>query len=130
PQTTPNHIGWIEESPLGARFLQTGVSFLIGETGHVIAEPPRVHYAVLPAIGVGIAGLALLACGTRRERRGGALALVVGLGVLALAGAAALAGKDYVVERNLLPALVPLAAVVALGLGAARGSPGRGGVGG
>jgi 4-amino-4-deoxy-L-arabinose transferase-like glycosyltransferase len=119
-QTNPNHIGWIEESALGERFFQTGVSFLIGETGHVIAEPPRVHYAVLPALGVGLAALVLLALGTRRERRGGAIALVVGLGVLALAGAAALAGKDYVVERNLLPALVPLAAVVALGLGAGR----------
>src|SRR6201996_5084845 len=117
-QTNPNHIGWIEESALGERFFQTGVSFLIGETGHVIAEPPRVHYAVLPAIGIGFAALALLALGTRRERRGGVIALVVGLGVLVLAGAAALAGKDYVVERNLLPALVPLAAVVALGLGA------------
>ncbi|MFT3865327.1 MAG: glycosyltransferase family 39 protein [Solirubrobacterales bacterium] len=119
-QTNPNHIGWIEESALGERFFQTGVSFLIGETGHVIAEPPRVHYAVLPALGVALAAAALLAVGTRRERRGGALALAVGLGILALAGAAALLGKDYVVERNLLPALVPLAAVVAVGLGAAR----------
>jgi mannosyltransferase len=119
-QTNPNHIGWIEESPLGNRLFETGVSFLIGETGHVIAEPPRVHYAVLPAIGVGLAALALLTLGTRRERRGGLLGLGVGLGVLALAAAAALLGKDYVVERNLLPALVPLAVVVALGLGAAR----------
>jgi len=119
-QTNPNHIGWIEESALGERFFQTGVSFLIGETGHVIAEPPRVHYAVLPAIAVALAALTLLALGSRRERRGGAIALAVGIGVLALAGAAALLGKDYVVERNLLPALVPLAAVLALGLGAAR----------
>ncbi len=119
-QANPNHIGWIEESPLANRFFETGVSFLVGETGHVIAEPPRLHYAVLPAVAVGLAALALLAFGTRRERRGGALGLAVGLGVLALAGAAALVGKDYVVERNLLPALVPLAAVVALGLGAAR----------
>jgi mannosyltransferase len=119
-QTNPNHIGWIEESPLSARFFQTGVSFLVGETGHVIAEPPRVHYAVLPAIGVALAAPALLAIGTRRERRGAALGLGVGLGVLALAGLAALGGKDYVVERNLLPALVPLAAGVALGLGASR----------
>jgi mannosyltransferase len=119
-QTNPNHIGWIEESPLGNRFFETGVSFLIGETGHVIAEPPRVHYAILPVIGVALAALALLALGTRRERRGAGLGLAVGLGVLGLAGIAALAGKDYVVERNLLPALVPLAVVVALGLGAAR----------
>ncbi|HEY2055476.1 MAG TPA: glycosyltransferase family 39 protein, partial [Solirubrobacterales bacterium] len=118
-QANPNHIGWIEESALGKRFFQTGVSFLIGETGHLIAEPPRVHYAVLPVLGVGLAALALLALGTRRERRGAAIGLVVGLGILALAGAAALAGKDYVVERNLLPALIPLAAVAALGFGAA-----------
>jgi mannosyltransferase len=119
-QTNSTHIGWIEESGLGGRFFQTGVSFLIGETGHVIAEPPRVHYALLPVIGVALAALALLALGSRRERRGGAIGLVVGLGVLALAGLAALGGKDYVVERNLLPALVPLVAVVALGLGASR----------
>ena len=83
----------------------------------MIAEPPRVHYAILPAIVIALAALTLLAVrGTRRERRGGLLGLAVGLGVLALAGVAALAGKDYVVERNLLPALVPLAVVVALGL--------------
>jgi mannosyltransferase len=119
-QANPDHIGWIEESSLGGRFFQTGVSFLIGETGHIIAEPPRMQYALLPVIGVGLAALTLLAFGTKRERRGGVLGLVVGIGILALAGAAALAGKDYVVERNLLPALVPLAAAVALGLGAAR----------
>lgn len=119
-QANPNHIGWIEESGLGTRFFQTGVSFLIGETGHVIGEPPRVHYALLPLVGVAVAAIALLAIGSRRERRRAGIALAVGLGVLALAGAAALIGKDYVVERNLLPALVPLAAVVALGLGAVR----------
>ncbi|MBS1679280.1 MAG: glycosyltransferase family 39 protein [Actinobacteria bacterium] len=119
-QANPKHIGWIADGALSTRFYQTGVSFLIGETGHIIGEPPRVQYAVLPAIAVGLAALVVLAIGTRRERRGGALGLAVGLGVLALAGAAALVGKDYVVERNLLPALVPLAVVVALGLGAAR----------
>jgi 4-amino-4-deoxy-L-arabinose transferase-like glycosyltransferase len=122
-QTNPSHIGWIEESGLASRFFQTGVSFLIGETGHVIAEPPRLHYAVLPAIAVGLAAVILVAIGTSRERRGAVLGLVVGLGVPALAGVAALVGKDYVVERNLLPALVPLAAVIALGLGAARARP-------
>ena len=119
-QTNSTHIGWIEESPLSSRFFETGVSFLIGETGHVIAEPPRGQYAILPLIAVGLAAVFLAALGSRRERRGAVLGLGVGLGVLALAGAAALVGKDYVIERNLLPALVPLAVVVALGLGAAR----------
>ncbi|MBS1883151.1 MAG: glycosyltransferase family 39 protein [Actinobacteria bacterium] len=119
-QANPNHIGWIEESGLGIRFFQTGVSFLIGETGHVIAEPPRLQYAVVPVIAVAVAVIVLFAVGSRRERRRGGIALAVGLGVLALAGLAAAVGKDYVVERNLLPALVPLAAVVAVGLGVTR----------
>jgi len=119
-QVNPNHIGWIEVTPLSGRFLQTGVSFLIGETGHVIAEPPRERYAVLPAALVAIAALLVAWRGTARERRGAALAGSVGLGVGALALLAALVGKDYVVERNLLPALVPLAAVAAIGFGAER----------
>ncbi len=114
-QVNPTHIGWIEESLLSTRFFQTGISFLIGETGHVIAEPPRERYALLPAILIGIALLILAVRGSRGERRGALLGLVVGLGVAALALAAALAGKDYVVERNLLPALVPL--LVAAGIG-------------
>ncbi|HEY2716434.1 MAG TPA: glycosyltransferase family 39 protein [Solirubrobacterales bacterium] len=118
-QVVPKHIGWIEGSPVSLRLWQTGVSFLAGETGHVIAEPPRPGYALVPAIGVGIA-LALLAWrGTARQRRGAMIALAIGLGVIVLALVAALVGKDYVIERNLLPALVPLAAVVALGFSAA-----------
>ncbi len=57
----------------------------------------------------------MAARGSARERRGAALGVALGLGVAALATAAALIGKDYVVERNLLPALVPLGAAVAIG---------------
>jgi hypothetical protein len=39
---------------------------------------------------------------------------------VALAALAALIGKDYVVERNLLPALVPLGAAAAIGFGTWR----------
>lgn len=117
-QVDPNHIGWIENSLLSTRFLESGVSFLAGETGHVIAEPPRERYALLPAIAVGLALLLVAVRGSGRERRGAALGAALGLGVAALAAAAALIGKDYVVERNLLPALVPLAAAVAIGCAA------------
>lgn len=117
-QTNPTHIGWIDETPLLSRLGETGVSFLIGETGHVIAEPPRERYALIPALLV-LFGLALVFLrGGRRERRGAAIGLTLGLGVAALAAVAALAGKDYVVERNLLPALVPLLAAAAFGFAA------------
>jgi hypothetical protein len=96
------------------------VSFLVGETGHVIAEAPRDHYALIPVIlAVGALSLVILR-GSQRERRGAALGLLIGLGVVAATAVAALAGKDYVVERNLLPALIPLLAVAAIGFAAAR----------
>jgi uncharacterized membrane protein len=119
-QVNPTHIGWIEESLLSTRFFQTGISFLIGETGHVIAEPPRERYALLPVILIGVALLIVALRGSRAERRGTLLGLVVGLGVAALALVAALAGKDYVVERNLLPALVPLAVAAGIGFATER----------
>jgi mannosyltransferase len=119
-QVNPTHIGWIDESLLSTRFLQTGVSFLVGETGHVIAEPPRERYALLPAIVIAVALLLVAVRGSRRERRGVVLGLTVGLGVALLALIAALIGKDYVVERNLLPALVPLGTAAAIGFGVER----------
>ena len=117
-QVDPTHIGWIDQSPLGTRLLETGGSFLAGETGHVIAEPPRERFALIPAALIGIGLLLALARGNRRERRGALIALSVGLGVVAIATVAALAGKDYIVERNLLPALIPIGAVAAIGFGA------------
>ncbi len=114
-QVNPTHIGWIEHSPLSTRLFQTGISFLVGETGHVIAEPPRERYALLPAILIGVALLLVAVRGTRAERRGALLGVAIGLGVVALAALAAAIGKDYVVERNLLPALVPLAVAGAIG---------------
>jgi 4-amino-4-deoxy-L-arabinose transferase-like glycosyltransferase len=118
-QVNPNHIGWIENSPLSTRFFEAGVSFLVGETGHVIAEPPRERYALVPVVLVACAWLLVAIRGSRRERRGAGLGLALGLGFVALTALAAFAGKDYVVERNLLPALIPLAAAAAIGFGVA-----------
>jgi hypothetical protein len=114
-QSNPTHIGWIDHSLLSTRIFQTGVSFLIGETGHVIAEPPRERYALLPAVLFGAALLLVAVRGSLAERRASLVAAAVGLGVVGLAVLAALLGKDYIVERNLLPALVPLVAVAAIG---------------
>jgi mannosyltransferase len=117
-QANPTHIGWIDGTPLSTRLWESSISFLIGETGHVIAEPPRERYALIPAILVGVALLLVALRGTRREKRGAAIGVAVGLGVAGLATFAALVGKDYVVERNLLPALLPLAAAGGIGFAA------------
>ena len=117
-QVNPTHIGWIDHSPLSTRAFETGVSFLAGETGHVIAEPPRDRFALIPVLLVAVAALLVVLRGSRREKRGAALGLAVGCGVVLLACGAALAGRDYIVERNLLPALVPLASAAAVGFAA------------
>jgi hypothetical protein len=119
-QVNPNHIGWIENSPLPTRLWETAVSFVIGETGHVIAEPPRERYALIPVALIALALILVAVRGSRRQRRGAGIGLVLGLGVVGLASGAALIGKDYVVERNLLPALVPLMAAASLGFAAER----------
>jgi mannosyltransferase len=119
-QVNPTHIGWIDFTPLSTRFFQTGISFLIGETGHVIAEPPRERYALFPVILTAVALLLVAFRGSKSERRGTLIGLTVGLGVAALALLAALVGKDYVVERNLLPALLPLTVAVGIGFAVER----------
>jgi mannosyltransferase len=119
-QVTPAKTGWLHSIPFSSRVLQTGVSFMVGETGRLIGEPPRVRYALIPAILVG-AGLALLAVrGSRRERRGALAPLAVGVGAALVPVLLALAGQDYVVERNLLAALVPLLLAAAIGFSADR----------
>ncbi|HWM54383.1 MAG TPA: glycosyltransferase family 39 protein [Solirubrobacterales bacterium] len=117
-QINPTHIGWIDHSPLSTRLFETGGSFLMGETGHVIAQPPRERYALIPALLIGAALLLTALRGSSREKRTAALGLTIGIGVVLLAAGIALAGKDYIVERNLLPALVPLVLAAAVGFAA------------
>jgi mannosyltransferase len=117
-QINSQHIGWIHESPLSRRLYESGVGFLIGETGSVIAEPTRYRYALVPVIVVGLALLLVLLRGGLRERRGAAIGAALGSAIVLAALAAALFGKDYIISRNLLPALVPLTIAVALGFSA------------
>lgn len=117
-QIDPTHIGWIDRTPLSTRLLESGGSFLAGETGHVIAQPPRERYVVIPALLIGIALMLAALRGSGREKRMAALGLTIGLGVVLLAAGIALAGRDYIVERNLLPALIPLFLAAAAGFAA------------
>jgi hypothetical protein len=76
---------------------------------------------VVPTTALAAAGLVLLALRAQgAERRLGVTALVIGvaviLGALVLRGL----GADYLLDRNLLPALIPLTMALAAGFGARR----------
>lgn len=121
-QMSLGHAEWIGGRSLGHRVWEVGVTFVVGETGDIVSRPETALPAILPLLAV-LAGLLLLALrADRGERRAGglmlALAAVTVVGPLALALVAP--GKDYVLARNLLPALVPLLVAVAIGLTARR----------
>jgi mannosyltransferase len=116
-QMSYRHTEWIGKFSLGHRVWETGATFLVGETGDIIGGPERPALAFAP-LALALAGFALLAFrGERREKR----VATVPLAVAALTIGAPLllaivsASKDYVLARNLLPALVPLLLVLAIG---------------
>jgi mannosyltransferase len=117
-QMSYGHAEWIGSFPLGHRLWEAGATFFVGETGDIIGGPERPTLAFLP-LALAAAALALLALrGDRREKRAAAVALAVALlaiGVPLLLAVASVS-KDFVIARNLLPALVPLLLVVAIGL--------------
>jgi uncharacterized membrane protein len=117
-QMSYGHTEWIANFTLGHRLWEMGVTFTVGEIGDIIARPERPLLALVPVIAIAIS-LGLLAVrGGRDERRAirpmlAVVAATVGIPlVLALLDPS----KDYVLARNLLPALLPLLVVVAIGL--------------
>lgn len=116
-QMSYGHTEWIGKFSLGHRVWETAATFFVGETGDIIGGPERPTLAYLP-LALALAGFALLAFrGDRREKRAAAAPLAVaGLTIgVPLLLAIASATKDYVLARNLLPALVPLLVVLAIG---------------
>jgi len=122
------HAEWISNFSLWHRLWETGLTFALGETGDIIAQPEHPLLAVVPAlIAIGAAWL-VFARGDRSERRaaGIPLALAAVTVVVPLAIALLDSGKDYVLARNLMPALVPL--LVAMSVGFTLRAARRGGV--
>ena len=127
-QMSIGHAEWIGNFSLGHRLWETGLTFMLGETGDIIARPEHPLLAVAPWL-LSIAALFLVfSRGDRSERRaagiplalaGVTVAVPVFLGLLA-------PGKDYVLARNLIPALVPLLVALAVGFTVRRA--GRAGV--
>jgi hypothetical protein len=90
-------------------------SWLVGERGAAVSNLEWLVGALL----LGAVAL-LLWRGSRPERRAAVLPAVVGAGAAALMVLAALAGADYLNNRNTVPALAIALAVPALGLAVER----------
>jgi uncharacterized membrane protein len=121
-QMSRGHAEWIDSLSLGHRLWETAATFLTGETSDIIGRPEHPAYAFVP-LALVLASLLLLAARAgRAERRSAAVPLAVAAATVAAPVLLALAGKDYVLARNVLPALVPLliAVAIAVTLPAAR----------
>jgi uncharacterized membrane protein len=115
-QMAIGHAEWIGNFPLVHRLWAAVVTFTIGETGDIIARPERPLLGVFPLALIVLALALLIARGDRRDRRGAGIVLALGAVTVAVPLALALISpsKDFVLARNLLPALVPLLVAVAI----------------
>jgi mannosyltransferase len=115
-QMSYGHAEWISNFSLGHRVWETATTFAIGETSDIIARPERPMLALAP-LALILAGLALLGLrGSRAERRAAAIPLFVSATAIGVPLLLAIvpSGKDFVLARNVLPALVPLLLAVAI----------------
>ncbi len=117
-QVSLGHAEWIGDRSLGHRLWEAGVTFVVGEAGDVVARPETVLPAIVPLLAVLVALALLVIRGDLRERRAGGTMLALAAVTIAapLLLALFVPGKDYVLARNLLPALVPLLVAVAIGV--------------
>ena len=117
-QTSLGHADWIGNFSLGHRIWETATTFVVGETGDIIARPERPWLAFAPLAFTFAALALLLRRGAGRERRAAArplLLVATGIGI-PVALALIEASKDFVLARNLIPALVPLLAAVGIAI--------------
>lgn len=102
-------ITWITDfSTLGARLEQTARVFT--GTG---SAPNRTLWV---ALALAVIPVVVLLRGDATARRALLTAVAVGAGAIAIPVLVALAGSDYVLDRNLLPAVVPLTIAVGTGV--------------
>jgi mannosyltransferase len=121
-QMSYGHAEWIGKFSLGHRVAEAGITFMVGETGDIIGRAEQWQPALLPLALAAAAFALLLARGSRPERHAAfvPLAVVAGAVGIPLALAILSAGKDFVLARNLLPALVPLLVAIAVALSSER----------
>ena len=112
-QAAGKNNNWIATFGMAGRLRETGIGFFVGEAGTAQARAAADG-------AVRRRGRPVAAARRAREKRGAAVALAIGGGSILIALAFAAAGQDFVLDRNLLPALIPLALVGAAGIAAPR----------
>jgi len=127
-QMSIGHAEWIGNFSLGHRLWETGLTFMLGETGDIIARPEHPLLALVPCLLALTALVFAFSRGERGERRAATIPLALAAVTVAVPVLLGLLdpGKDYVLARNLLPALVPLLVAIAVGFTVHRA--GRAGV--
>ena len=107
---TSSLLGFITQSPLGSRIQGVPIAFALGPT----FESSLLSYGLIgAAILTAILVVLLIVGGDQRELRGAGIAAVLAACVLLLPIGAALLGKDYYIERAVIPAWLPLSIVLA-----------------
>ncbi len=117
-QMSAGRAEWISNYGLGHRLWEAGVTALVGETSDIIARPERPELMLVPAL-IAVAALVLILIrAIRDERRAAAIPFVLAGVTVAVPVIVGLldSSKDYVLARNLMPALVPMLVVIAIGL--------------
>jgi mannosyltransferase len=117
-QMSYGHAEWIGKFSLGHRLGETAITFVVGETGDIIGRVEQPGPALLP-LAIVFAALVLLAVrGRRQEQSAAFVPLAVGAAAVGIPLASAVLpfGKDFVLARNLLPALIPLLIGIAVAL--------------
>lgn len=116
-QMSYGHAEWIGNFTLGHRLWETAATFFTGETADIIGRPGRPALALVP-LALALGSLLLIARRADRDARR-AVAIPLGVGLVAIAVPVVLAlvstSKDYVLARNVIPALVPLLVALAIG---------------
>jgi 4-amino-4-deoxy-L-arabinose transferase-like glycosyltransferase len=116
-QMSIGHAEWIGGYGLGHRLWGSGITLLLGETGDVIARPVHPFLALLPAVLAAGALASILVRGEASERRAAWIPFAIAAATVAIPVALGLLdpAKDYVLARNLMPAVVPALLVLAIG---------------
>ena len=110
------HAEWISNFSLGHRLWETGLTFLLGETGDVISQAEHPLLGVAPGL-LAIGALVLVVLrGDVRDRRAAGVPLAIAAATVGAPLAVALLapGADFVLAPNLRPAVVPFLGGVAL----------------